>query len=110
MEQNNKVKVYTSSLSGNLEISVAGMKQTIEATNNRAKYYSEQSLKYRDEARKYAEDARYYAEQNSDVSLDDLLNLKSELQKEIATKQNVGNYALKEELPINVSELLNDAK
>ena len=110
MEQNNKIKVYTSSLSGNLEISVSGMKQTIEATNNRAKFFSEQSLKYRDEAKKYAEDARYYAEQNSDVSLDDLLNLKSELQKEINQKQDVGNYALKEELPINVSELLNDAK
>lgn len=110
MEQNNKVKVYTSSLSGNLEISVSGMKQTIEATNNRAKYFSEQSLKYRDEAKKYAEDARYYAEQNSDVSLNDLFNLKSELQKEISTKQNIGEYALKEELPINVSEFFNDAK
>lgn len=110
MEQNNKIRVYTSSQNGNLEISVSGTRHVIEATNNRAKYFSEQSLKYRDEAKKYAEDARFYAEQNSDVSLDDLLNLKSELQKKIDNKQDVGNYALKEELPINVSELLNDAK
>ena len=108
MEQNNKVKVYTSSLGGNLEISVSGMKQTIEATNNRARYYAEQSLKYRDEAKMYAENAQYYADQNADVSKEDLFNLKLELQKEIAAKQDVGNYALKEELPINVSELRND--
>ena len=108
MEQNNKVKVYTSSLGGNLEISVSGMKQTVEATNNRARYYAEQSLKYRDEAKMYAENAQYYADQNADVSKEDLFNLKLELQKEIAAKQDVGNYALKEELPINVSELRND--
>ena len=108
MEQNNKVKVYTSSLGGNLEISVSGMKQTVEATNNRARYYAEQSLKYRDEAKMYAENAQYYADQNADVSKEDLFNLKLELQKEIAAKQDVGNYALKEELPVNVSELKND--
>ena len=71
MEQNNKVKVYTSSLGGNLEISVSGMKQTVEATNNRARYYAEQSLKYRDEAKMYAENAQYYADQNADVSKED---------------------------------------
>lgn len=109
MEQNNKIKVYTSSLGGNLTISVSGMKQTIEATNNRARYYAEQSLKYRDEAKKFAENAQYYAEQNADISTDDLINLKAELLREIETKQDTGDYALREELPVNITELNNDA-
>ena len=103
------INVYTASISNGLKVSSADIKQVISATNNRAQYYAEQSKKYRDEAKEHRDNAKYYAEQNSDVTFDYINSVQSNLEQKIATKQPVGDYALKEEIPINVSELVNDA-
>lgn len=104
------IKVYTTSNGAELNISAPSIKQTIYATNNRAQYFAEQAKKYRDEAKYHRDNAQYYAEQNSDVTIEYVNNVKANLEEQIATKQIVGDYALKDELPKNVSELENDAQ
>ena len=115
MEQNNNynfnsAKIYTGSSCGELRVSTPHSKSVISATNNRAKYYAELSEKYKEEARKYKDEAKNYAEKNADVTIENLEELELSLQKEIATKQPVGDYATRKELPLNVSELNNDAE
>ena len=113
MAQNNNynsAKIYTGTSCGELRVSAPHSKSVISATNNRAKYYAELSEKYKEEARKYKEEAKSYAEKNSDVTMENLENLELSLQKEIALKQPVGDYAFKGDLPRNVSELNNDAE
>ena len=105
----NSIKVYTSGSGAELNISAPSIKQVISATNNKAQYYAEQAMKYRDEAKAHRDNAKYYSEQNSDVTFEYINNIKASLEDEISQKQNVGNYALKEELPVNVSELENDS-
>ena len=109
MDNNKVIKVYTTSNGAELNISAPSTKQLISATNNRAQYFAEQAQKFRDEAKIHRDNAKFYAEQNSNVTFEQINNLKNALEEKIATKQDVGNYALKEELPINVSELQNDA-
>ncbi len=109
MVNKNEIKVYTTSNGAELNISAPSTKQVISATNNRAQYYAEQAKKYRDEAKLHKENAQYYAEQNSDVTFEYINNIKGSLENKINEKQDVGNYALKEELPTLVSELENDA-
>lgn len=110
MEQyNNSAKIYTGSNGGELRVSMSNSPQIISATNNKAKYYSEQAKKYSDKAREYRDDALAYLEQNSDVTQESLDIMRADLQSQIDSKQACGDYALKEELPINVSELENDS-
>lgn len=110
MESKNIIKVYTTSSGAELNISTPNIKQVISATNNRAQYFSEQAKKFRDEAKMFSDNAQYYAEQNADVTYEYIETVKASLQEQIAEKQPVGDYALKEELPIKVSELINDAE
>ena len=110
MSEKNAIKVYTTSNGAELNISAPSTKQVISATNNRAQYFAEQAKKYKEEAKQYRDNAKFYAEQNSDVTYEYIDQVKSVLEEKISEKQPVGNYALKEELPINVSELKNDAK
>ena len=104
------IKVYTTSNGAELNISAPSIKQTISATNNRAQYYSEQAKKYRDEAKYHRDNAQYYSEQNADVTIEYVNTVKANLEEQIATKQIIGDYALREDLPKNVSELENDAQ
>lgn len=104
------IKVYTTSNGAELNISAPSVKQTISATNNRAQYFAEQAKKYRDEAKYHRDNAQYYAEQNSDVTIEYVNTVKANLEEQIASKQNLGDYALRDELPQNVSELENDAQ
>lgn len=110
MSEKNAIKVYTTSNGAELNISAPSTKQVISATNNRAQYFAEQAKKYKEEAKQYRDNAKFYAEQNSDVTYEYIDQVKSVLEEKISEKQPVGNYALKEELPINVSELKNDAE
>lgn len=110
MDNKNKIKVYTTSSGAELNISAPSTKQVISATNNRAQYFAEQAKKYRDEAKLHRDNAKYYAEQNSDVTFEYIDNVRATLENKIATKQESGNYALKEELPQYISELENDAQ
>lgn len=110
MDKKNTIKVYTTSSGAELNISAPSTKQIISATNNRAQYFAEQAKKYRDEAKLHRDNAKYYAEQNSDVTFEYIDNIRTSLENKIATKQNRGDYALKNELPENVSELINDAE
>lgn len=110
MDNKNEIKVYTTSNGAELNISAPFTKQVISATNNRAQYFAEQAKKYRDEAKLHRDNAKYYAEQNSDVTFEYIDSIRAALEDKIATKQDNGNYALKEELPVNVSELENDAE
>ena len=82
----------------------------ISVTNNRAQYFADLAQKYRDEAKQHRDNAKLYAEQNSDVTLEQINNLKSELLREIAKKQDLGDYALNSDIPLNVSELNNDSE
>lgn len=109
-DKKNTIKVYTSYSGAELNISAPSTKQVISATNNRAQYFAEQAKKYRDEAKLHRDNAKYYAEQNSDVTFEYINNVKAVLEDKIAEKQDSGNYALREELPVNVSELINDAE
>lgn len=102
------INVYTASISNGLKVSSNDMQQVISATNNRAQLYAEQSKKYRDESKEYRDNAKYYAEQNSDVTLDYINNVQVNLEQKINSKQPVGNYALKEELPSKLGDLIND--
>lgn len=106
---NSRINVYTASSSGQLKISTSDIKQTISATNNRAQYYADLAKKYRDEAKLHRDNAQYYAEQNSDVTFDYINGIRSSLEYQISLLQPAGDYALKEELPVNVSELENDS-
>lgn len=110
MDNKNEIKVYTTSNGAELNISAPSTKQVISATNNRAQYFAEQAKKYRDEAKLHRDNAKYYAEQNSDVTFEYIDSVRATLEDKIATKQDNGNYALKEELPVKVSELENDAQ
>lgn len=110
MEKMNTIKVYTSSSGAELNISAPSTKQVISATNNRAQYYAEQAKKYRDEAKLHRDNAKYYAEQNSDVTFEYMDNVRTILEEKISNKQDSGDYALKNEIPIKVSELENDAE
>ncbi len=110
MDKKNTVKVYTSYSGAELSISAPSTKQVISATNNRAQYFAEQAKKYRDEAKSHRDNAKYYAEQNSDVTFEYINNVRATLEDKIAEKQNQGDYALREELPVNVSELSNDSE
>ncbi len=110
MDKKNTIKVYTSSSGAELNISAPSVKQLISATNNRAQYFAEQAQKYRDEAKIHRDSAKYYAEQNSNVTFEYVENIRDALESKILEKQPIGNYALKEELPQNVSELVNDSK
>lgn len=110
MDKKNTIKVYTTSSGAELNISAPSTKQVISATNNRAQYFAEQAKKYRDEARTHRDNAKYYAEQNSDVTFEYIDKIRASLEDKISTKQNVGDYALKKEIPENVSELINDAE
>ena len=108
MEDKNVIKVQAKSNGAELNISAPSIKQTISATNNRAQYFAEQAKKYCDEAKTHRDNAKYYLEQNSDVTFDYIDNVKSELEFHLSKKQNVGNYALKEDLPLKLSDLRND--
>lgn len=109
MNQNsNSAKIYTGSSGGELRISLNNTKQIISATNNKAKYYADLAEEYKNEAKEFRDSAQYYAEQNSDVTLSYIDSVKVDLENKISTKQDSGNYALKEEIPIKVSELQND--
>ena len=107
---NNSAKIYTGSSGGELRISLNNTKKTISATNNRAQYYAELAEKYKDEAKEHRDNAQYYAEQNSDVTFSYIDSVKHSLEEKIETKQDVGNYALKSEIPTKVSELDNDSE
>ena len=105
---NNSAKIHTGGSCGELRISINDSKQTISATNNRAKYYSDLAERYKDEAKEYRDNAQYYAEQNSDVTYSYIDSVKSELNEKINRKQDLGDYAFRSEIPINVGELVND--
>lgn len=104
----NSAKIYTTPTGGELRISTTDSRNTISATNNKAQYYAEMAQKYRDEAKAHEANAKFYAEQNSDVTFEYIDEMKTELENKINAKQQIGDYALKEELPENVSELEND--
>ena len=104
----NSAKIKTGTSSGEIKISINNSKQIISATNNRAKYYAELAEKYKNEAKEHRDNAQYYAEKNSDVTFEYIDSVKEDLETKISTKQNLGDYALKSEIPIKVSELTND--
>lgn len=110
MDNNKVIKVYTTSNGAELNISAPSARQLISATNNRAQYFAEQAQKYRDEAKIHRDNAKFYADQNSNVTFEHIENFRNVLEEKIATKQDCGDYALKDEIPINVSELQNDAE
>ena len=108
MEKKNIIKVYTTSSGAELNISTPNTKQIISATNNRAQYFAELAKKYRDEAQQHRDNAKYYAEQNSDVTFEYINNVRSSLENKISEKQDLGDYALRDELPTMVGELENN--
>lgn len=83
-------------------------KKIITVTNNRAQYFANLAKKYRDDAKTFRDKAEYYAKQNSDVTLEYVESVQAELERKINTKQALGDYALKKELPKNISELNNN--
>ena len=107
---NNEIKTNVSSSSVPLNISIPDSKIVISASNNRAQYYADLAKKYRDEAKLHRDNAKYYSEHNSDVSFDYINNVKNGLEILINTKQPLGDYALKTEIPTNVSSFVNDSK
>ena len=108
-QYNNFAKISTNSHKDEYTLSLSNTKQTIALTNNRAKYYAELAEKYKNEAKEHRDNAQYYAEQNSDVTYEYINIVKSELEAQINTKQNSGNYAIKDELPQKISDLYNDS-
>ena len=104
----NKINVYTTSSGAELNISAPSTKQVISATNNRAQFYAEQAKKYRDEAKLHRDNAKYYLEQNSDVTYEYINNVRASLENKISTKQEKGDYALKNEIPTSVGQLENN--
>ncbi|MBE7710864.1 MAG: hypothetical protein E7Z92_01855 [Cyanobacteria bacterium SIG31] len=106
--QNNSAKIYTGTSGGELKISLNNTKQIISATNNKAQYFAELAEKYKNEAKEHRDNAQYYAEQNSDVTITYIESIKNSLEEKISEKQDSGDYALKSEIPVKVSELAND--
>lgn len=114
MEKDNQQHVLqnadTFSLGSGLSIySKADTKKVIEVTNNRAHYFANLAKKFRDEAKIHCENAKHYAEENSNVTYDQLIDLRNVLETKINTKQDSGNYALQQDIPVNVSDLENDS-
>lgn len=109
MDKNNKIKIYTTSGGAELNISAPSVKQVVSATNNRAQFFAEQAKAYRDEAKEFMNNAKYYAEKNSDVSFEYINNVKVGLENKISQKQDIGDYALRTEIPVALSELENDS-
>lgn len=108
MAQHNNIKVSPVTSSGGIYINPANSIQTMQITNNQARYYSELAKKYKDEAQLMRDMTKYYAEQNSNVTFEYIEIIKNELNDKISLKQDSGDYALKIELPEKVSELEND--
>lgn len=111
-KDNNRIDLNadTYSLGAGLSIhSKDDIKKTITITNNRAHYFANQAKKYRDEAKIHCENAKQYAEANSNVTYEQLIDLRVVLESQINTKQDAGDYALTESIPVNVSELENDS-
>ena len=106
--QNNSAKIYTGTSGGELKISLNNTKQIISATNNKAQYFAELAEKYKNEAKEHRDNAKYYSEHNADVTFSHIESIRSSLEEKIATKQDSGDYALKSEIPVKVSELAND--
>ena len=106
---NNSVKIFTNSSQGEYTLSLSDTKQTVVLNNNKAKYYAELAEKYKNEAKEYRDNAQYYAEQNSDVTFEYINNIENRLLSQIETKQNIGDYATRGELPTKVSDLYNDS-
>ena len=100
----------TYSLGSGLSIyTKSDIKNNIKITNNRAHYFANLAKKFRDEAKIHCDNAKHYAEENSNVTYDQLIDLRTVLETEIKKKEESGDYALKNELPVNVSELVNDS-
>lgn len=100
----------TFSLGSGLSIyTKADTKKVVEVTNNRAHYFANLAKKFRDEAKLHCENAKHYAEENSNVTYDQLIDLRNVLEAKINTKQDSGNYALQQDIPVNLSELENDS-
>ena len=99
----NSITVSANASVGELHISAPNTRQTLDVTNNKAKYYAELAKQYKDEA-------KYYAEENSDVTLGYVNQIKTELEGKIDGKQASGNYALTSDIPTKVSQLQNDSE
>ena len=107
--ENNRIRIHTSSAPSGVTVSSIDTRQALEVTNNDARYYSDLAKKYKDEARALRDDAKYYAEQNSDVTMLYVNTLEARLQGQIDGKQAIGDYALNSAIPTNVSSLNNDS-
>lgn len=107
-----RVPCYTkdSSYGGELELSTPDIEAAIRLTNNRAEFFAEMAMKYCDEARQYRDDAQSFAELNTDVTQEDLSELKSDLERTIETRLEDGDYASQSDLPQKLSELQNDTQ
>ena len=107
---NNTIHVYTTSSPGGLTVSTSSVQQTLDVTNNKARYYADLAKKYKEETKDLRDDAKYYAEQNADVTMEYVNALETRLQRDIDSKQASGDYALNSAIPTNVSELTNDSQ
>lgn len=106
-----RVPCYTKdSYGGELELSTPDIEAVIRLTNNRAEFFAEMAMKYCDEARQYRDDAQSFAELNTDVTQEDLSELKSDLERTMETKLEDGDYASQSDLPQKLSELQNDTQ
>ena len=94
MAQHNNIKVSPVTSSGGIYINPANSIQTMQVTNNQARYYSELAKKYKDEAQLMRDMTKYYAEQNSNVTFEYIETIKNELNDKISLKQDSGDYAL----------------
>lgn len=93
----------------NIHVSGSNTHGIIDVTNNKSRYYAELAETYKNEAKSYRDSAMQYAMQNSNVTMNYVNNLESTLRNLIDEKQDTGNYALTEDIPVNVSDLSNDS-
>lgn len=104
----NEIKVSAPSSTIGLHVSTTNTKQVISATNNRAQYYADLAKKYRDEAKQHRDNAKYYAEQNSDVTVEYILEVKADVLNKMNEQKKEIESDFETKLPKNLSELNND--
>ena len=105
----NNTRLYASNLPNGYTISVSNAQNAINVTNNKAAYYASMALQYKNDSHEFMELAKYYAEQNSDITMSNLRDLETRLQRGIDSKQASGDYALNSSIPTKVSDLTNDS-
>jgi len=93
---------------GTYYLKADGSENIVTVSDNKAALYAEKAAEAATRSENAALRAEEAAKQSTNVKMEHLILLENTLRSEIDEKQDKDDYALKEELPVNISDLNND--